>query len=182
MLNDWEPLSMEDALKALLSRSASGMEKSSAAAYLVYDERLTTKQVSKETGISTSSLRHLLRIANDLDDEVRPLLHTSRQLSLSHAKALLRAPRDQQATLARTCLSKKWSSHTLEAVLSDRATHITPDDKKMYQRLNDHIAEQTGFPTRIKPKNNQAGVVGLTYQSQEEFASICDRLRVTLDL
>jgi hypothetical protein len=181
--NLWDPSSCQHAIDNLQSKIATAMEKVAAVDYLTHIKSMSDAVIAEKTAIAASSIRHMRRVARQMEASLKPLLHANK-ISLAHIKSLIRLPKPQQRDIAERCIANKWTVPKLQQWIKEGKEYASVEQKRMYQIIADQIGEQIGFPVTIKPDSkhvNSKGIIAITYHTLDEFDAVLDRLNVQLD-
>ena len=144
---------------------------------------MTQEQLSAAVGKSRPAVANTLRILN-LPEEVLPLVSAGK-LSAGHAKAILSAPEEKRAELAKIIVSGELSVREAEklaakigkeAVLTPTkpAKEKFPKDK-FYREMQVAMTTELGRPFKIT-ENEKGGTIELPFYTKEELADFCERI------
>ena len=144
---------------------------------------MTQEQLSTAVGKSRPAIANTLRILN-LPEEVLPLV-SSGKLSAGHAKAILSAPEEKRAELAKMIVSGELSVREAEKLASKMAkeTILTPPKPikekfpkdSYYREMQVAMTTELGRPFKIT-ETEKGGTIELPFYTKEELADICERL------
>lgn len=143
---------------------------------------MTQEQLSSAVGKSRPAVANTLRILN-LPEEVLPLV-SSGKLSAGHAKAILSAPEEKRAEIAKMIVFGELSVREAEKLAAKigKEQKETPKKKKdsfpkdsYYREMQVAMTDELGRPFKIT-ENEKGGMIELPFYSKEELADICERL------
>ena len=143
---------------------------------------MTQEQLSEAVGKSRPAIANTLRILN-LPEEVLPLV-SSGKLSAGHAKAILSAPEEKRAELAKIIVNEELSVREAEKLCAkagkeqkekpSKKKDSFPKDK-YYREMQVAMTTELGRPFKIK-ETEKGGTIELPFYNKEELADICERL------
>ncbi len=140
---------------------------------------MTQEQLSVAVGKSRPAVANTLRILN-LPKDVLPLV-SGGKLSAGHAKAILSAPEEKRAELAKAIVSGELSVREAEKLAAKMAKEPkeTPKKKKdsfpkdnYYREMQVAMTTELGRPFKIT-ENEKGGTIELPFYSKEELGEIC---------
>lgn len=140
---------------------------------------MTQEQLSVAVGKSRPAVANTLRILN-LPEEILPLV-SSGKLSAGHAKAILSAPEEKRAELAKMIVSGELSVREAEKLAAKIGKEPKETQKKKkdsfpkdsyYREMQVAMTNELGRPFKIT-ENEKGGTIELPFYSKEELAEIC---------
>ena len=143
---------------------------------------MTQEQLSNAVGKSRPAIANTLRILN-LPEEVLPLV-SSGKLSAGHAKAILSAPEEKRAELAKIIVSGELSVREAEKMAlkigkEPKETQKKKKDSfpkdKFYREMQVAMTTELGRPFKIT-ENEKGGTIELPFYNIEELADFCERI------
>ena len=143
---------------------------------------MTQEQLSNAVGKSRPAIANTLRILN-LPEEVLPLV-SSGKLSAGHAKAILSAPEEKRAELAKIIVSGELSVREAEKMASKIGKEPKETQKKkkdsfpkdkFYREMQVAMTTELGRPFKIT-ENEKGGTIELPFYNKEELADFCERI------
>jgi len=183
------PNNQQAALMALVENiqreDLTPVEEALAMKRLVEDFAMTQQEVGQTVGKKQSTVSHLLRMLEMLDEDVLSMVQT-KQLSTGHAKALMRIPTDAQIELADRVLMHHLSVRQLEKLCRqhlERTLDEAPvkpaadlNEDPDVRRLLNHLSEQLGYRVTIERNKEGQGTVALHFSSTDELEGIFEKL------
>ena len=143
---------------------------------------MTQEQLSNAVGKSRPAIANTLRILN-LPEEVLTLV-SSGKLSAGHAKAILSAPEEKRAELAKIIVSGELSVREAEKMAlkigkEPKETQKKKKDSfpkdKFYREMQVAMTTELGRPFKIT-ENEKGGTIELPFYNKEELADFCERI------
>ncbi|MBR5310762.1 MAG: ParB/RepB/Spo0J family partition protein [Oscillospiraceae bacterium] len=143
---------------------------------------MTQEQLSSAVGKSRPAVANTLRILN-LPEEVLPLVSAGK-LSAGHAKAILSAPEEKRAELAKMIVSGELSVREAEKLCAkagkeqkektSKKKESFPKDS-FYREMQVAMTNELGRPFKIT-ENEKGGTIEFQFYNKNELADICERL------
>ena len=144
---------------------------------------MTQEQLSTAVGKSRPAIANTLRILN-LPEEVLPLV-SSGKLSAGHAKAILSAPEEKRAELAKAIVEGELSVREAEKLCAKagkeqkepkgKAPKENFPKDKFYREMQVAMTSELGRPFKIK-ETEKGGTIEFPFYNKNELADICERL------
>ena len=138
---------------------------------------MTQEQLSNAVGKSRPAIANTLRILN-LPEEVLPLV-SSGKLSAGHAKAILSAPEEKRAELAKIIVSGEPEKMASKIGKEPKETQKKKKDSfpkdKFYREMQVAMTTELGRPFKIT-ENEKGGTIELPFYNKEELADFCERI------
>lgn len=137
---------------------------------------LSHQSVAEAVGRSRSAVTNLMRLL-DLHEDAKALVDEGK-IDMGHARALLGAPLDDQATIARRIVKEGLTVRAVEKQIKafrsgvqakpDSAAVVDPD----IDRLEKHLTEKLGAKVSIRHKTSGSGKLEISYHSMDELDGI----------
>jgi ParB-like chromosome segregation protein Spo0J len=153
--------------------------------FIAAAERLTSlsKQgwssasLAKELGLTDAMVRHHVRIADKLHDDVKELC-TEGKLKLGHARVIASFPYAEQCELADRVIKQSMSVRQLENLRKHGELRDDDPDAKYYLQLAQDLSDQLGHPLSISPNRTQpgSGFIRIQYFDLDDFDTVCKRI------
>jgi len=184
------PNNQQAALMALVENiqreDLTPVEEALAMKRLVEEFAMTQQEVGQTVGKKQSTVSHLLRMLEMLDEKVLSMVQTKR-LSTGHAKALMRVPTETQIDLADRVLMHHLSVRQLEKLcrqhlekeFEEAPENPAPSDLNKdpdVRRLLNHLSEQLGYRVTVERNEAGQGTVALHFSSTDELEGIFEKL------
>ena len=136
--------------------------------------------LAKRMNISSSQIRHYVRLDNNLSTATKALCRKTSILSMGHARVLATLQGERQLAVAREVVARRWSVRYLERYVRSPSP---PQDLAYYEKLSETLSEQLGHPMVVRPDSNvpQNGMITLRYFGYEDFDSICSKMGIATD-
>jgi ParB-like chromosome segregation protein Spo0J len=143
------------------------------------EHKLKSPAISKKLGFRDAQVRHYIRVADKLCDQVMLMLSKG-AISFSHARSIASLPLNDQETTARDVIFHKETVVALRKKLSSKDGE---ESNFEIEKLAEIISQKTGLEVNIvmDGKVNNSGRVELRFHDLNGFDSITHRLRVNLD-
>lgn len=160
------------------------IEAATAMKQLMDEYDITQEDLAERIGKSRSAIANTLRLLS-LEKEVRDMV-SSGALSQGHARALITLPRNDQLSIARRAVEKRFSVREVEQAVKDY--YNPPEDKRaqkarqeamMSVELKDLIVRmQRGFGTKVSAiGNDKKGRIYIDYYTRDDL----DRISALLE-
>ena len=142
----------------------------------------THQEVADAIGKARATVSNLIRLL-ELPADVRELIKNN-QLSMGHARALLALPKDQQALISQSVVSKDLSVRQTEQLvknlMSGKSTAVSKKDTKKdpnIQNLENNLADILGAAVAIKQgANSKKGRIEIQYNDLDELDGILRKM------
>jgi len=136
--------------------------------------------LAQRMNISSSQIRHYVRLDNNLSTATKALCRKTSILSMGHARVLATLQGERQLSVAREVVARRWSVRYLERYVRSPSP---PQDLAYYDKLSETLSEQLGHPMTVRPDSNvpQNGVITLRYFGYEDFDAICSKMGIATD-
>jgi len=157
------------------------LEEAQALARLCEEFGLSHQEVADSVGRSRSAVTNLMRLL-ELHDDAKVLVDTG-EIDMGHARALLGAPYDEQATLARRIAKQGLTVRAVEQQIKALRTGKEPGRKSRevsdpdIDRLATHLGEKLGAAVTIKHQPSGAGRLDIRYNSLAELDGILNHIK-----
>jgi ParB family transcriptional regulator, chromosome partitioning protein len=151
----------------------------------------TVDELARQLSMSRSAVSNTLRLL-DLPVPVKNALQEGK-ISAGHARSLLSLGVQDQLKMAEEVISKQWTVRQTEQAVRDLqgkneesapATSEGGSKKKSAAEktahlvsLQDQLRDMIGAQVEIKLKSKDAGKIIISFETNEEFEGIMDRLR-----
>lgn len=160
------------------------IEAATAMKQLMDEYDITQEDLAERIGKNRSTIANTLRLLS-LEKEVRDMV-SSGALSQGHARALITLPRNDQLSIARRAVEKRFSVREVEQAVKDY--YNPPEDKRaqkarqeamMSVELKDLIVRmQRGFGTKVSAiGNDKKGRIYIDYYTRDDL----DRISALLE-
>lgn len=141
----------------------------------------SSASLAKELEITDAMVRHHVRIADKLHDEVKQIC-SSGKLKLGHARVIASFPHEEQCDLATRVIKQSLSVRQLENLRKHGELRSDDPDAKYYLQLAQDLSDQLGHPLSISPNRTQAGsgFIRIQYFDLDDFDTVCKRIGLAL--
>lgn len=138
--------------------------------------------LSHELDISDAMVRHHVRIADRLHDEVK-LMCEAGQLKFGHARVVASFVIEDQLELAQRAVSQHLSVRQLESLRKHGELKDTDPDANYYHNLAQDLSEQLGHPLSITPTRTHpgSGFIRIQYFDTDDFDTVCKKIGLRLE-
>jgi len=156
------------------------LEEAAAFRRLCDDFQMTHQEVAESVGRSRVSVSNMMRLL-ELDDTVKELVDRG-EIEMGNARALLGAPREQQAALAARVLKQRLTTRATEKLvrgLRDGKPDPLPTSVRDpdIDRLAERLSALLGAPVQFSHRAGGAGKLEIRYTSVEELEGILGHIR-----
>lgn len=141
---------------------------------LIDEFHLTQDEVAKKVGKSRSQIANACRLLT-LPQEIQALI-AGGKISVGHAKVILELKTPaEQLQMVKRALGQNLSVREIERKVKVKTAREVPPISQKIKQVEISLSEYLKTKVNIKPKR-QGGVVEIEYYSDEELASIVERL------
>lgn len=156
------------------------LEEAEALSRLCDEFGMTHQAVADSVGRARASVSNLLRLL-ELDDAVKQCIDRG-QIDMGHARALLGAPRDAQASLVRRIVDENLTVRAVERLIRElkegpKPAASPPVADPDIEVLRRGLGERLGATVRIHHKRGGAGKLEIAYTSVAELEGILAHIR-----
>lgn len=150
------------------------LEEAQALRRLIDECGLTHEQAASAVGRSRAAISNLLRLF-DLSEDLQARVRGG-ELSFGHARALLSAPEERRALLARKVVEQHLSVRQTEALAAaEPRERGRPAKSNPYIGLADDLAEWVGLPVSINATARGRGKVVIDFRDRAELDALLKR-------
>jgi len=156
------------------------LEEAAAFRRLCDDFGLTHQEVADSVGRSRVAVSNMMRLL-ELDDQVKGMVDRG-EIEMGNARALLGAPRQEQAALAARVVKQRLTTRATEKLvreLRDGKPDAAPSAVRDpdIDRLAERLSGLLGAPVQFKHRPGGAGKLEIRYTSVEELEGILGHIR-----